>query len=59
MVKNLQCESCAKFTVCSIFKKLKAFTDFAKDPEPVELTMETCDEFLATSSDEDGYDSEE
>jgi hypothetical protein len=59
MVKNLQCEECVKFTVCSVFKKLKPFTDFAKEPAPVELTMDVCDEFLATSSDEQGYDSEE
>ena len=44
MIKDgkLICEKCDKFNCCAWFSKIKPFTDYARNPLPVEIDITNC-----------------
>lgn len=43
--ENLICEHCDKFNCCAWFNKLKPFTNYARNPLPIEIHITHCPMF--------------
>lgn len=45
-VRNFICETCCKRRVCAVAKKIYAFSDEVKKPLCVDITMDSCIEYI-------------
>lgn len=45
MVNNFMCENCDKAAVCKIINILEKFSDDAKSPLGVDITIESCENY--------------